>query len=65
MKQKKTGATIGLTLAMFALLVALSGCDRNDGPAEQAGKKLDNALEQTGKEMEKAGEAVKDAVKGD
>jgi hypothetical protein len=64
MKRKKPGTTISLTLAMFALLVALSGCDRNDGPAEQAGKKLDNALEQTGKQMEKAGEAVKDAAKG-
>ena len=50
---------------MFTLLVALSGCDRNEGPAEQAGKKVDDALGQTGKQMDKAGEAAKDAVKGD
>jgi len=56
---------MSLILVMFALLVALSGCDRNEGTAEQAGKKMDNALEQTGKQIEKAGEAVKDAVKGD
>ncbi len=64
MKQKKPAASIGLSLATCAMLVALlSGCDSNDGPAEQAGKKLDNALEETGKQMEKAGETVKDAVK--
>lgn len=63
MKLKKRGAIISLSLATGALLIALSGCDQNDGPAEQAGEKIDNAAEQAGEQMEKAGEAIKDAAK--
>jgi len=63
MKLKKRGAIISLFLATGALLIALSGCDQNDGPAEQAGEKIDNAAEQAGEQMEKAGEAIKDAAK--
>ncbi|MCW8902623.1 MULTISPECIES: hypothetical protein [Sedimenticola] len=65
MKLTKRGATIGLSLATGALLVALTGCDQNDGPAEQAGEKIDNAAEQAGEQMEKAGEAIKDAAKSE
>ncbi len=65
MKMKKTGIPISLSLIMGVLLVALSGCDQNDGPAEQAGEKIDNAAEQAGEQVEKAGEAIQDAAKGD
>jgi hypothetical protein len=56
---------VGTALVTSALLVPLFGCERQDGPAEQAGKSLDNALDKTGEQMEKAGESIQDAAKGD
>jgi len=47
-------------IALFALL-ALVACQ--EGPAEKAGRKLDNAAEKTGRAIEKAGEKVRDAAK--
>lgn len=52
-------------LAMGALLVTLSGCQQQEGPAEQAGKKLDQTTEKVGEQVEKAGESIQDAAKGD
>lgn len=39
----------------------LSGC-KQEGPAETAGKKIDQAGEKTGEALDKAGEAVKKAA---
>ena len=52
-------------LAMGAWLVTLSGCQHQEGPAEQAGKKLDQTTEKVGEQVEKAGESIQDAAKGD
>ncbi len=65
MKQKSIGESLVAALAMSALLVALSGCDSQKGPAEEAGEKIDNAAEQAGDQIEKAGDAVQDAVQDD
>ena len=53
------------TLAVMALstLFALSACDRNEGPVERAGKQVDNAAAQAGKQIEKAGDKIEDAAK--
>jgi hypothetical protein len=55
-------------LAVAAVLVGPIGCkktDEGEGSAEQAGKKIDKALEragqETGKLMERAGEAMQKA----
>jgi len=48
-----------------ALVAVLAGCPRNEGPGEQAGKAVDKAVDKTGKQMEKMGEQVRDAAKGD
>lgn len=61
----KTEKTVSAVLIMSALLVALSGCQKQEGPAEQAGKKVDNATEKVGEKIEKAGESIQDAAKGD
>lgn len=51
--------------AVFVLLFAfgtagvLTACD-NDGPAEQAGEKIDNAVEHAGDKMEQAGDKIED-----
>jgi hypothetical protein len=61
----RTIATIGTALVSGALFVALSGCERQEGPAEKAGRQLDTAIENVGKQTEKAGAEIQDAVDGD
>ncbi len=55
----------GATLVISALVVALSGCQKQEGPAEQAGKEMDKAAERTGEQIEKAAENIQDAPKDD
>jgi hypothetical protein len=57
-----------LILMIAAVMVAPAGCKRSDdgeGSAEQAGRKIDNALEKAGKEtgklMERVGESMQKA----
>jgi len=61
----KLGKTAGAALVMSALLGALSGCQKQEGPAEQAGKEVDKAADKVGQQMEKAGDDIRDAAKGD
>jgi hypothetical protein len=61
----KLGKTVSTALIMGALLGALSGCQKKEGPAEQAGKVVDQAVEKAGQQVEKAGESIQDAAKGD
>ena len=56
---------VSAALVVSALLVALPGCERNEGPAEQAGESIDNAADKAGDQIEKAGDAIKDTAKGD
>lgn len=62
MKLEKTASA---ALIVSVLLVALSGCQKQEGPAEQAGKEVDKATEKVGEKIEKAGESIQDAAKGD
>ena len=61
-------------LALSVLVAGMSGCKKNEGPAERAGKEIDKAVEKTGQEInkavdkagekvEKAGEKMQDATK--
>ena len=43
-------------------LVLLTGCEQK-GPAQKAGEKVDKAVDSAGKEMQKAGDKLKDATK--
>ena len=53
-------------LVIVGLFVfALSACQKEEGPAEKAGKEIDKAAKQAGQAMEKAAESIKDAVKKD
>jgi predicted small secreted protein len=56
--------TVGAALVMGALLLALSGCQK-EGPAEQAGKAVDQTVDKAGQQIEKAGDSIQDAAKGD
>ena len=54
--------SIRTTLAMTALLALLVGCDRQEGPAEQAGKDIDQATQKAGEKIEEMGENIRDAI---
>lgn len=62
----KLGKTVSAALVMSVLLVAaLSGCQKQEGPAEHAGKEVDKAVEKVGEQVQKAGGSIQDAAKGD
>ena len=54
---------LGAVLTTGAMLVALSACQQQEGPAERAGKEADKAVEKLGQQIEKAGESIQDAAK--
>ena len=55
-----------VTTGFLTILLAttLTACQK-PGPAEQAGKKVDEAVDKAGQQIEKAGEKIQDTVKGD
>lgn len=55
---------ISAVLVASALLVALPGCEKQ-GPAEQAGERIDDTVEGAGDQIKKAGEAIKGTAQGD
>ncbi len=61
----KIGETVSAALVMGVLVAALSGCQKQEGPAEHAGKEVDKAVEKAGQQIEKAGESIQDAARGD
>ena len=52
----------GVVCAALLFGLALTGC--HEGPAEKAGRKIDNAADKAGRSIEKAGENIRDAAKG-
>jgi predicted small secreted protein len=48
-----------------AVAVVLLGCGKQEGPAEHAGKSIDNAAESVGEHVQNAGEAIQNAAKSD
>ena len=50
-------------LIVIAALLALAAC-KQEGPAEKAGKQLDQAGEKAGKAIEQAGKDIRDATRG-
>jgi hypothetical protein len=45
-----------------ATSLAMAACQPKEGPAERAGKSVDNAAEKAGNQIEKAGDKAKDAI---
>lgn len=58
---KKFGKHAVTAFAMGILVAVLSGCEK--GPAEKAGKAIDNAVDKTGQQIDKAGDKIEDAAK--
>ena len=61
----KSGKRAILAITASALVILLGGCPQKEGPAERAGKAVDNAADKAGQKIEKAGEAIQDAAKGE
>ncbi|MCX7157390.1 MAG: hypothetical protein NTW45_13220 [Rhodocyclales bacterium] len=60
----KPGEIVRTVLVAGAMLLALSACEK-EGPAERAGKEADKAMADVGKQIEKAGESIQGAAKGE
>lgn len=52
-----------ITVGLCVLIAALSGCEKPEGPAERAGKNVDEATQKLGQKIERAGEKLQDAGK--
>jgi hypothetical protein len=55
--------SIAAALALSILMVGLSACEKKEGPAERAGKAVDQAVDSAGQKLEKAGQDVQDAAR--
>jgi hypothetical protein len=53
---------VSTVLIASALLITIPGCEK--GPAQKAGKSIDNAVDSTGDSIENAGDSIKDTVQG-
>lgn len=61
----KLSKSVSAALIVGAFLAGLSGCQKQEGPAEKAGRQVDKAVEKVGQQIEKAGESIQDAAKGE
>jgi hypothetical protein len=55
--------TIGAALLIGILFATIPACQKQEGPAERAGKSVDNAVDKAGQQIEKAGDNIQDAAK--
>lgn len=60
----KLNKPLSMIIIMSAFIAMLVGCQK-EGPAEKAGKSVDDAVDKAGQQIEKAGDKIQDAAKGD
>ncbi len=48
----------------IAFVISIAGCEQ-EGPAEKAGKEIDQAAEKAGDELEEAGEDIEESMEDD
>jgi hypothetical protein len=58
------GKTAFSFFSAIILVAGLSACQKQEGPAEKAGKSIDKTVEKAGQQVEKAGEKIQDVAKG-
>lgn len=58
---KKMGTLLTVVAALGMGGVVMTGCEQ-EGPAERAGERFDDALDRTGENLDRAGENVQDAA---
>lgn len=57
------GKTVSTAIFTGALVATLFGCQKQEGPVEEAGKAVDESVEKAGQQIEKAGDKIEDAAK--
>ncbi len=57
--------SVRTALVGATLLAVFTACQKKEGPAEQVGKQIDQAVEKAGRQIEKAGDEVQDATRRD
>ena len=63
MKKLSKRVMTALVIGALFVFVGLSGCQKKEGPAEQAGKQIDKTVEKAGQQIEKAGDKIEEAAK--
>lgn len=58
----QTIKSLATAFTAIVLLAGLSACQKPEGPAERAGKSIDDATQKAGQEVEKAGQQIQDAA---
>jgi len=61
---RKINKSAVAALAMTVMLLGTYGCMKEEGPAERAGKKIDETVKKGGQQVEKAGKKIQEDVKG-
>ncbi len=64
-QRKRVVAIVGLAFAASALSATLYGCQKPEGPAQKAGKEIDQGAAKAGQQIEKAGQSMRNAATGD
>lgn len=57
--------TLRAAIVGAVLIAALAACQKQEGPLEQAGKQVDQAVEKAGQQIEKTADEIKDAARRD
>ena len=65
MQMSKLPTILGIVFAASVLSATLYGCQKPEGPAQKAGKAIDQGAAKAGQQIEKAGHSMQDAAKGD
>lgn len=52
-----------VSVAISGLMLVLSGCQEPEGPAERAGKQIDQGILKAGQVLEQTGKKIQDAAK--
>jgi predicted small lipoprotein YifL len=64
MPGQRAAAQCGMkTFLTLIIIAALAGCHQ-EGPAEKAGRQVDEAGKAAARSIEKAGDSIRDAAKG-
>lgn len=61
----ETFRRLGLALLVAMMAGGLVACQDDPGPAEEAGQRIDEAVEGAGESIEELGESIQDSAEGD
>ncbi len=60
---QRTSNKVRAVITLSVLMMALGGCKKEEGPAEKAGKEIDKAVSDAGKQLESIGKEIQGNVR--